>query len=188
MGYIDSDLIFSILAPLEVFRRFIWNYFRLENEHLNNCGNFRAVRDIVRWVERLEGNFHSFFYLNSLLHPFPARVMKRWSLKWWTRRMESPTGGRRKSARKRNTACCSMEWPSRKMTLTCPELRQILSLPITNRVAYVDKWGHFFKIEFRDELIYRKNWFLKNAKINFSTAKNPCNSKFLAIMKFQEFF
>lgn len=46
MGYIDSDIMFSILAPLEVFRRFIWNYFRLENEHLNNCGNFRAVRDI----------------------------------------------------------------------------------------------------------------------------------------------
>lgn len=46
MGYIDSDIMFSILSPLEVFRRFIWNYFRLENEHLNNCGNFRAVRDI----------------------------------------------------------------------------------------------------------------------------------------------
>jgi hypothetical protein len=46
MGYMDSDLVLSILAPLEVFRRFIWNYFRLENEHLNNCGNFRAVRDI----------------------------------------------------------------------------------------------------------------------------------------------
>lgn len=46
MGYIDSDIMLSILAPLEVFRRFIWNYFRLENEHLNNCGNFRAVRDI----------------------------------------------------------------------------------------------------------------------------------------------
>ena len=28
------------------FRRFIWNFFRLENEHLNNCGEFRAVRDI----------------------------------------------------------------------------------------------------------------------------------------------
>lgn len=26
--------------------RFIWNFFRLENEHLNNCGEFRAVRDI----------------------------------------------------------------------------------------------------------------------------------------------
>lgn len=45
-GYIHSEIIFTILAPLEVFRRFIWNYFRLENEHLNNCGNFRAVRDI----------------------------------------------------------------------------------------------------------------------------------------------
>ncbi|KAL3309469.1 Xenotropic and polytropic retrovirus receptor 1 [Cichlidogyrus casuarinus] len=33
-------------ALLEVIRRFIWNFFRLENEHLNNCGQFRAVRDI----------------------------------------------------------------------------------------------------------------------------------------------
>ncbi|XP_065090148.1 solute carrier family 53 member 1 [Ochlerotatus camptorhynchus] len=46
MGYVDREIIVSILSPLEVFRRFIWNYFRLENEHLNNCGNFRAVRDI----------------------------------------------------------------------------------------------------------------------------------------------
>lgn len=29
-----------------LFRRFMWNFFRLENEHLNNCGKFRAVRDI----------------------------------------------------------------------------------------------------------------------------------------------
>ncbi|KAK9877227.1 hypothetical protein WA026_016974 [Henosepilachna vigintioctopunctata] len=42
----SSDLMTSILSPLEVFRRFIWNFFRLENEHLNNCGKFRAVRDI----------------------------------------------------------------------------------------------------------------------------------------------
>ncbi|KAK4877227.1 hypothetical protein RN001_009733 [Aquatica leii] len=46
MDYIHADLMVSILAPLEVFRRFIWNFFRLENEHLNNCGKFRAVRDI----------------------------------------------------------------------------------------------------------------------------------------------
>lgn len=44
--YITGDLATSILAPLEVFRRFVWNFFRLENEHLNNCGKFRAVRDI----------------------------------------------------------------------------------------------------------------------------------------------
>lgn len=45
-GYIEGELMMTILSPLEVFRRFIWNYFRLENEHLNNCGKFRAVRDI----------------------------------------------------------------------------------------------------------------------------------------------
>lgn len=46
MDYIHGDIMVTILAPLEVFRRFIWNFFRLENEHLNNCGKFRAVRDI----------------------------------------------------------------------------------------------------------------------------------------------
>ncbi|KAM3959865.1 solute carrier family 53 member 1 [Aphomia sociella] len=43
---VSGETMTSILAPLEVFRRFIWNFFRLENEHLNNCGKFRAVRDI----------------------------------------------------------------------------------------------------------------------------------------------
>lgn len=46
IGIVHADLMLSILAPLEIFRRFIWNFFRLENEHLNNCGEFRAVRDI----------------------------------------------------------------------------------------------------------------------------------------------
>ncbi|XP_047655925.1 xenotropic and polytropic retrovirus receptor 1a [Tachysurus fulvidraco] len=42
----SADIVATALAPLEVFRRFVWNFFRLENEHLNNCGEFRAVRDI----------------------------------------------------------------------------------------------------------------------------------------------
>ena len=74
IGLIRADLMVSILAPVELFRykrfnqasfnlfnlfslfslfnlfnlfrRFVWNFFRLENEHLNNCGEFRAVRDI----------------------------------------------------------------------------------------------------------------------------------------------
>ncbi|CAG5098428.1 Oidioi.mRNA.OKI2018_I69.XSR.g15658.t1.cds [Oikopleura dioica] len=29
---------------LEMLRRFIWNFLRLENEHFNNCGEFRTVR------------------------------------------------------------------------------------------------------------------------------------------------
>lgn len=42
----EADTLLCITAPLEMFRRWMWNYFRLENEHLNNCGQFRAVRDI----------------------------------------------------------------------------------------------------------------------------------------------
>lgn len=45
-GFIMENTVVTVLAPLEVFRRFVWNFFRLENEHLNNCGKFRAVRDI----------------------------------------------------------------------------------------------------------------------------------------------
>jgi hypothetical protein len=40
------NIIGFTFALIEIFRRFIWNCFRLENEHLNNCGEFRAVRDI----------------------------------------------------------------------------------------------------------------------------------------------
>lgn len=45
-GETYKDVVVTFLGFLEVFRRFIWNFFRLENEHLNNCGQFRAVRDI----------------------------------------------------------------------------------------------------------------------------------------------
>jgi hypothetical protein len=41
-----ADIIGFTFGLIEVFRRFLWNFFRLENEHLNNCGQFRAVRDI----------------------------------------------------------------------------------------------------------------------------------------------
>lgn len=41
-----ADIFGFAFGIIEVIRRFIWNYFRLENEHLNNCGEFRAVRDI----------------------------------------------------------------------------------------------------------------------------------------------
>jgi len=43
---LPHELIGSVQQVAEVFRRFVWNFFRLENEHLNNCGQFRVVRDI----------------------------------------------------------------------------------------------------------------------------------------------
>ncbi|KAF9107576.1 hypothetical protein BGX29_005935 [Mortierella sp. GBA35] len=43
---INIMLLSFSLAFLEVLRRWQWNFFRLENEHLNNCGQFRAIKDI----------------------------------------------------------------------------------------------------------------------------------------------
>ncbi|EDV99410.1 GH13040 [Drosophila grimshawi] len=36
----------TLTSICEIARRFIWNFLRLENEHLYNCGNYRATRDI----------------------------------------------------------------------------------------------------------------------------------------------
>ena len=41
-----SDVFGFTFGLVEILRRFLWNFFRLENEHLNNCGQFRAIRDI----------------------------------------------------------------------------------------------------------------------------------------------
>eukprot|EP01018_Ginkgo_biloba_P009841 Gb_33031 [translate_table: standard] len=42
-GYRVTDF---LLASLEVIRRGHWNFYRLENEHLNNVGKFRAVKTV----------------------------------------------------------------------------------------------------------------------------------------------
>lgn len=42
----NKMLLETYLAVLEIVRRIIWNVFRLENEQLNNCGLFRATKDI----------------------------------------------------------------------------------------------------------------------------------------------
>ncbi|XVE85825.1 hypothetical protein DITRI_Ditri17bG0122200 [Diplodiscus trichospermus] len=36
----------TIVASLEIIRRGIWNFFRLENEHLNNVGKYRAFKSV----------------------------------------------------------------------------------------------------------------------------------------------
>ncbi|KAI9169733.1 hypothetical protein LWI28_016846 [Acer negundo] len=36
----------TIVACLEIIRRGIWNFFRLENEHLNNVGKYRAFKSV----------------------------------------------------------------------------------------------------------------------------------------------
>ncbi|KAK1401322.1 hypothetical protein POM88_000927 [Heracleum sosnowskyi] len=44
----DHNVYFGamVLNVLEIIRRGIWNFFRLENEHLNNVGKYRAFKSI----------------------------------------------------------------------------------------------------------------------------------------------
>ncbi|KAK4266177.1 hypothetical protein QN277_027137 [Acacia crassicarpa] len=46
VGHAQSKLLEFWLASLEVIRRGHWNFYRLENEHLNNVGKFRAVKAV----------------------------------------------------------------------------------------------------------------------------------------------
>ncbi|KAL8491071.1 hypothetical protein ACS0TY_022915 [Phlomoides rotata] len=46
IGMLETRLLDFFLASLEVIRRGHWNYYRLENEHLNNAGKFRAVNTV----------------------------------------------------------------------------------------------------------------------------------------------
>ncbi|PIN25932.1 putative small molecule transporter [Handroanthus impetiginosus] len=43
---VDYRVTMLFLAALEVVRRGQWNFYRLENEHLNNAGKFRAVKNV----------------------------------------------------------------------------------------------------------------------------------------------
>ncbi|KAI6686239.1 hypothetical protein NL676_032152 [Syzygium grande] len=44
--HVDYRVTGLFLAALEVTRRGLWNFYRLENEHLNNAGKFRAVKTV----------------------------------------------------------------------------------------------------------------------------------------------
>ncbi|XP_038998301.1 phosphate transporter PHO1 homolog 3-like [Hibiscus syriacus] len=43
---LHRETLIAIVASLEIIRRGIWNFFRLENEHLNNVGKFRAFKSV----------------------------------------------------------------------------------------------------------------------------------------------
>jgi len=46
VGPVQTRLLEFLLASLEVIRRGHWNFYRLENEHLNNVGHYRAVKTV----------------------------------------------------------------------------------------------------------------------------------------------
>ncbi|KAK8534010.1 hypothetical protein V6N13_028312 [Hibiscus sabdariffa] len=44
--FLHKTALVAVVASLEIIRRGIWNFFRLENEHLNNVGKFRAFKSV----------------------------------------------------------------------------------------------------------------------------------------------
>ncbi|KAM0851585.1 hypothetical protein ACQ4PT_052287 [Festuca glaucescens] len=50
----QTRLLYFSLASLEIIRRGHWNFYRLENEHLNNVGKFRAVKSVPLPFRELE--------------------------------------------------------------------------------------------------------------------------------------
>lgn len=45
-SFLHRETMIALLTILEIIRRGIWNFFRLENEHLNNVGKFRAFKSV----------------------------------------------------------------------------------------------------------------------------------------------
>ncbi|KAM6573651.1 hypothetical protein CsatA_017731 [Cannabis sativa] len=43
---LHPNALIAIVASLEIIRRGIWNFFRIENEHLNNVGKYRAFKSV----------------------------------------------------------------------------------------------------------------------------------------------
>ncbi|KFK33500.1 hypothetical protein AALP_AA5G021000 [Arabis alpina] len=41
-----AETLVAVMASLEIIRRGMWNFFRLENEHLNNVGKYRAFKSV----------------------------------------------------------------------------------------------------------------------------------------------
>ncbi|XP_059293933.1 phosphate transporter PHO1 homolog 3-like isoform X1 [Lycium ferocissimum] len=46
LPFLHKKAFAAVVACLEIVRRGIWNFFRLENEHLNNVGKYRAFKSV----------------------------------------------------------------------------------------------------------------------------------------------
>ncbi|RWR84004.1 phosphate transporter PHO1 3-like protein [Cinnamomum micranthum f. kanehirae] len=46
VSFLHINALLATFSCLEIIRRGIWNFFRLENEHLNNVGKFRAFKSV----------------------------------------------------------------------------------------------------------------------------------------------
>ncbi|KAL1804302.1 hypothetical protein ACET3Z_032949 [Daucus carota] len=62
ISFLHKETLITIVASLEIIRRGIWNFFRLENEHLNNVGEHGVLDEKV-----LGSSAHSDYGMMTLL-------------------------------------------------------------------------------------------------------------------------
>ncbi|KAF9674415.1 hypothetical protein SADUNF_Sadunf10G0124900 [Salix dunnii] len=55
---LHRETMIALVASLEIIRRGVWNFFRLENEHLNNVGKYRAFKSVPLPFNTLEDDDH----------------------------------------------------------------------------------------------------------------------------------
>ncbi|KAK3726641.1 hypothetical protein QZH41_012272, partial [Actinostola sp. cb2023] len=68
-GLFHSEVLKGFLAVFEIFRRFIWNFFRVENEHINRTKfavSDHSIDELQEYEEEDEGGNHDEFYFTDL--------------------------------------------------------------------------------------------------------------------------
>ncbi|KAB5538502.1 hypothetical protein DKX38_016035 [Salix brachista] len=55
---LHRETMIALVASLEIIRRGMWNFFRLENEHLNNVGKYRAFKSVPLPFNTVEDDDH----------------------------------------------------------------------------------------------------------------------------------
>ncbi|KAK9727557.1 Xenotropic and polytropic retrovirus receptor 1 [Basidiobolus ranarum] len=76
----DPRLVAFFLALGEVYRRFQWNFFRMENEHINNVGQYRAIKEIplpfaINTTEKVIAHGLIDTQTQEEQRPFPRRAL-----------------------------------------------------------------------------------------------------------------
>ncbi|KAJ6891671.1 hypothetical protein NC651_025000 [Populus alba x Populus x berolinensis] len=55
---LNKETMITLVASLEIIRRGMWSFFRLENEHLNNVGKYRAFKSVPLPFNNVEDDDH----------------------------------------------------------------------------------------------------------------------------------
>jgi hypothetical protein len=49
-NYLESAVLLMVIGMIEIIRRCMWNFFRIEKEHIIYCKNYAATPDIFKQI------------------------------------------------------------------------------------------------------------------------------------------